>query len=197
MDNELIYRLLTGLAYATVFIGVAAYRRRAQGGESYDLRHEGVLLAAALRLGGLMIWLYPPVYALFPRLVAWAQFPVPPLGRWVAAAIALLVVPPLAFWAQRHLGRNVTPTVITKQDHELVTTGPYRYIRHPLYTAGIAFFLSLALLTASWFMLAAIGLTSIALFARIPKEESRLLERFGPEYEAYRRRTGRFLPKLR
>lgn len=197
MNDELVFRLLTALAYATVFVGVAAYRRRAQAGESYDLRQEGVLIAAVLRLGGLIIWLYPPVYALFPGLVAWAGLPIPPLARWVAGLVALLAVPPFVFWAQRHLGRNVTPTVTIKQGHELVTTGPYRHIRHPLYTAGMVFFLCLSVLTASWFMLAAIGLTSIALLARIPKEEARLAERFGEQYDAYVRRTGRFLPKLR
>jgi hypothetical protein len=52
-----------------------------------------------------------------------------------------------------NLGRNVSETVLTKESHELVTSGPYRWIRHPLYTTGIALFVALGLIAANWFIL--------------------------------------------
>lgn len=61
--------------------------------------------------------------------------------------------------------------------------GPYRWARHPLYTAGTTFFVSLSVLAM--------------LLVRLPKEEGRLIERFGDEYREYMQRTGCFLPRLR
>ncbi|MFP3853298.1 MAG: methyltransferase family protein, partial [Anaerolineales bacterium] len=62
--------------------------------------------------------------------------------RLAALAFAALVIPPFVHWAQSSLGNNVSPTVITKENLQLVTNGPHRYIRHPLYTAGFLFWFS-------------------------------------------------------
>jgi protein-S-isoprenylcysteine O-methyltransferase Ste14 len=103
----------------------------------------------------------------------------------------------LAYWVFQTLGKNITPTVETREKHELVTGGPYRWVRHPLYTDGSSFFVSLSLVAASWFM----GLASVVVLAmlltRLPKEEEKLIERFGDEYRAYMRRTGRLLPRIK
>ena len=197
MNNDTIFRILTGLAFGTAFLVVWAYRRRAQDGESYDLRHESWPVALALRLGGLGIWLFPPTYVVFPNWVAWAGMDLPDGVRWAAAAVALFIVPPLVAWAQRHLGHNVTTTVVTKENHQLVTSGPYKWIRHPLYTFGLLFFFSIAILSSNWIPLVAEFVVLAALLARLPKEEAKLIERFGDQYRAYAQRTGRFLPKLR
>ena len=70
-------------------------------------------------------------------------------------------------------------------------------MRHPLYSVGSTFYISLSLLAANWFM----GLASVAvlvmLLVRLPKEEARLIDRFGDEYRAYTERTGCLLPRLR
>ena len=96
----------------------------------------------------------------------------------------------------RTFGKNITPTVETREKHELVTDGPYHWVRHPLYTVGTSFFASLSLLAANWFM----GLASLSvlvmLLVRLPKEEAKLIERFGDEYREYMRRTGSLLPRL-
>ena len=195
-SGEEIFRMLTALAFGTAFLVVWAYRRRAQAGERYDLRHESWPIALALRVGGLGIWLFPPTYVFVPSWVDWAGMNLPSGLRWAAAGVALFIVPPLVAWAQRHLGHNVTTTVVTKEDHQLVTSGPYRWIRHPLYTFGLLFFLSIAVLSSNWIPLIAELVVLLALFARLPKEEARLAARFGDEYRAYAQRTGRFLPKI-
>ena len=109
----------------------------------------------------------------------------------------MLALIPLVLAAQRALGRNVSPTVITHDDHVLVTSGPYRWIRNPLYTAGAALFTGLGLVSASAFLLVG-AFVALALVAiRLPSEEAELERRFGQAYRDYVRRTGRFLPRLR
>jgi protein-S-isoprenylcysteine O-methyltransferase Ste14 len=86
--------------------------------------------------------------------------------------------------------------VLTKSDHELVTSGPYRWIRHPLYSSGIALFLAVGLIAANWFILLFVVIALIAIRAAvIPREERALLARFGAGYEQYIRRTGAMWPR--
>ena len=103
---------------------------------------------------------------------------------------------PLLYWVLISIGKNITPTVATRKDHQLVTGGAYRWVRHPLYSVGTLFFLALNLLVANWFISLAslVGLTM--LLVRLPKEEASLIERFGDEYRAYTKRTGRLLPRI-
>jgi protein-S-isoprenylcysteine O-methyltransferase Ste14 len=109
--------------------------------------------------------------------------------------LALLTLP-LAYWVFSSLGNNVSPTQATRAGHQLVTQGPYRYVRHPLYTTGVLALLALALLTAMWSIVVA-ALPALAFIVlRTPHEETRLIETFGDDYRAYARRTGRFVPKL-
>ena len=116
--------------------------------------------------------------------------------RWSGAVFAVLMMPLLVSWAQRHLGNNVTTTVITREHHELVTTGPYRFIRHPLYTFGMLGYIALGLLSGSWVLLGGAALALVLVSIRLPKEEAELSRRFGSVYDAYRASTGRYLPKL-
>jgi protein-S-isoprenylcysteine O-methyltransferase Ste14 len=96
----------------------------------------------------------------------------------------------------RSLGNNITDTVATRRNHSLVTSGPYRWIRHPLYTFAAFTYLNLSLLMASWvtglMIVVAFGLLAM----RTPKEEAKLVERFGEAYLDYINHTGRFLPRL-
>jgi protein-S-isoprenylcysteine O-methyltransferase Ste14 len=104
---------------------------------------------------------------------------------------------PLLVWLFRSLGRNISETVLTKADHRLVTHGPYRWVRHPLYSVATVAFLALGLIAANAFIIA-LGLVifgGLALFV-VPREEAELAAKFGPDYEAYRGRTGGLFPRL-
>jgi protein-S-isoprenylcysteine O-methyltransferase Ste14 len=128
--------------------------------------------------------------------MGWASFPVRTGLRWFGVALGVLVVPS-AYWVLANLGKNVSETVLVKPEHELVTSGPYRWIRHPLYTVGLTLFISIGLMAANWFILL---WTLVAGFAVrlvvIPREEAELEARFGEDYRRYRKSTGSLVPSL-
>ena len=143
--------------------------------------------------------LFGPVvaHAVAPHGMAWATFQVPEALRWLGFALAVLVIPAV-HWVLSTLGRNVTETVLTKDQHQLVSGGPYRWIRHPLYTSGLALFLGLGLMAGSWLVLLTTSIAFILIrVIVIPREEQALLAKFGERYQAYRTSTGRLLPRRR
>jgi protein-S-isoprenylcysteine O-methyltransferase Ste14 len=99
-------------------------------------------------------------------------------------------------WAQLELGRQFSPQLQLRQEHHLVTSGPYARVRHPVYTAMFGFGLSLALVSANWFFLGFFILSLIGLWVRVPREEKMMLEQFGEQYQEYMQRTGRFFPRM-
>lgn len=192
----MIFRILFAASFILTITSVALYRRQAQQGQHFSTEEEGRAIAVPLRVAGALMWLYPFFYILAPRpWVTWSTVDAPDVARWLGVVVAFLVLP-VALWTQRSLGDNVTTTVITREEHELVTAGPYRWIRHPLYTLSLIYFGSLALVAASWFLLVVSTMTFVMVAVRTPIEEEKLIQRFGNEYKAYMKRTGRFLPRL-
>ena len=138
------------------------------------------------------------VYCCSAVLTAWISrfsMPLPIWLRWVGAG-TLPVFVLLISWVFRSLGKNLTDTVVTRAEHTLVTTGPYRWVRHPFYSAAFFFFVAASLMSANWYLAVAGGLGSVLLAMRTRTEEAKLIERFGDEYLAYMQRTGKFLPRL-
>ncbi len=200
MPSDTLFRILFGGILLFVMIVVGMYRRRAEpaGGKvsaKQAREEEGLFIYLGLRLLGVAIWLGAPLYVIAPSLFAWSRMPLPIWIRWLGVGLALAAVP-FVIWAQRSLGGNVTKTVVTKQEHTLVTHGPYRWVRHPLYLAGAVFFVSLSLIGATWYFVAAMILGAIPLMLRTRLEEAALMERFGEPYREYMKRTGRFFPRL-
>ena len=115
--------------------------------------------------------------------------------RWLGVGMGITCVF-LIYWMFSSIGIGITPTVATRKAHKLVTKGPYRWIRHPLYTFGTLFFLSFALMADSWFIAVMALLAITMLNIRLPNEEAHLIEKFGDEYREYTKQTGRFLPKI-
>ena len=196
MDEQTTFRIVFAALFFLLFGIVGTYRRKAQAGRRIDYSKEGGAIFIALRLGGLLMAGYCLLYILHPRILDWSFVDLPPALRWLGAALVLLDIP-FVVSAQRALGRNVSPTVMTHEDHELVTSGPYRWIRNPLYTAGGLLFTGLGLVAASWFLIAAAALVVTLARLRLPAEEAELEARFGQEYRDYARRTGRFFPRWR
>ena len=131
-----------------------------------------------------------------PRWVEFAQFDLSIGWRWLGAAIGLAGLA-LFTWMFRHLGLNVTSTSMPRRNGTLVTTGPYRWVQHPMYSAVLLLVIATVLLTAN----AVVAVGGVGMFAllvaRSRLEEARLVEKFGDAYRAYQRRTGRIVPRLR
>ena len=187
----LIILFMIGLAVSIYF------RRKAQvtSGDKIDRHQEGDITMIALRIGGILTWLTILAYMIYPPLVKWASIQLPDWIRWIGAGMGMIAVL-LLIWMFNSLGMNITDTVTIRKSHTLVTHGPYRWIRHPLYTFGVLLFLSFSLITDNWFILV-FGIPTLGiLLRRTTIEESALLARFGEEYRRYSERTGRFLPRM-
>ncbi len=178
-------------------VGISSfYRRRArQAGEVIARRRESPALIAGRLLLGVPLFLSVLLWIVQPRWMAWSAWPLPVALRWAGVLLGLAVLP-VVWRVFVALGSNVSETVLTKREHALVTTGPYAYVRHPLYACGIGMFLAMGLMAANLFILfmAASALAAI-LAVVIPREEAHLIDRFGDAYIDYRRRTGRLLPR--
>ena len=115
----------------------------------------------------------------------------------MAAAVGFLCLPFL-LWVFTSIGANISETVLTKSEHQLVSHGPYKWIRHPLYTSGLLILLALSIIVGSWLMLVLwiVG-TLVMRLVVVPREEHNLIEAFGQQYEEYKQRTGALLPRVR
>lgn len=101
-----------------------------------------------------------------------------------------------AIWARRHLGENWSATVTVKEGHELIRSGPYRCIRHPIYTGMLLGFAGAAIALGEYRGLIAVALATANLYVKARKEERFLAREFGQDWEEHKRHTGLFFPKL-
>lgn len=92
------------------------------------------------------------------------------------------------------LGRSLTPTPVPVDGGELRTTGPYRFVRHPIYTGVLVIVVGLTLRSGSWPTLAVAVATVVFFHVKASWEERRLAERY-PDYLAFAARTPRFVPR--
>ena len=134
-------------------------------------------------------------FLISPRWVEFGRVNIPSWVRLMGAPIAILGLQLFA-WMFRHLGLNVTSTSMPRGNATLVTSGPYRWIRHPMYTAALILVAGAALLTANLVVIVGGVAMFLLLAARSGVEEERLVGKFGEAYVAYQRRTGRFIPRL-
>jgi protein-S-isoprenylcysteine O-methyltransferase Ste14 len=111
----------------------------------------------------------------------------------------LMVVLGLAFaiWARIHLGRNWSGTVTVKDDHELIRTGPYGLVRHPIYTGLLLAILGTAIAFGEWRGLLAFGFLTVAFLFKLRREERFMSESFPDDYPRYRAEVPALVPFIR
>lgn len=114
-------------------------------------------------------------------------------GLQVVGVIILAAGVAFAIWARRHLGRDWSGTPSMKEGHELVTSGPYRFVRHPIYTGITVAFIGSALVNGFAWIIIFVIFTALLLF-RIPKEEGYMMQLFPDRYPEYKRRTKALIP---
>jgi protein-S-isoprenylcysteine O-methyltransferase Ste14 len=119
-------------------------------------------------------------------------FTQPPILGWAGAVFTAIGVG-FAIWARIYLGRNWSPRPAMKEHHEFVTTGPYAYVRHPIY-AGIMLAALGSVLTGNIFGIGMFVIIFIVFALRMDKEEKIMLELFPRQYPEYQKRTKRLVP---
>jgi protein-S-isoprenylcysteine O-methyltransferase Ste14 len=196
--NENTFRILAAVILFTS-IGISSYFRRKADkdtGEKISRKVDGSALMTVIKVLGPVLWLSPLVYLINPAWMAWSKIGLPDWVRWLGVLIGVLCIFGV-YWLFSSIGSGITPTSGTRKEHQLVTSGPYRWVRHPLYTVGSSLFIAFGMMADNWFI-AALGVFAfIAMAIRTPKEEANLIEKFGDEYREYMKRTGRFLPRLK
>ena len=163
--------------------------------EVLDRRQEGMFILATLRPLGAVFWFGMFAWMINPAWMSWSSVMLPAWIRWMGVAV-LLMGSGLFVWTFRSLGKNLTDTVVTRQQHTLVQHGPYRWIRHPLYTSAALLIVALSLICANWFLLVTGVVLLSVLIMRTRIEEENLVARFGDSYRHYMERTGRFVPRI-
>ena len=128
----------------------------------------------------------------------WLYRPLWRTGFWLFWLGAALTVGGLLFavWAREHLGRNWSRSVTIKQDHELITTGPYAVLRHPIYTGILAGFLGLAIAISQVRGFVVFVLIFLVFWVKLSMEEQWMRSQFGETYATYVRRTAALVPYL-
>jgi protein-S-isoprenylcysteine O-methyltransferase Ste14 len=137
-----------------------------------------------------------PITYIFTQKLDFANYYLPLWVGWLGAptfAIALWFL-----WrSHKDLGKNFSLTTETKEKQTLVTTGVYKRIRHPMYTAHLIWAIAQAMLLQNWIAGPTFLLSNLLLYIRrIPREEEMMIKEFGNEYIDYMEKTGRLLPKL-
>jgi len=196
MADESTFRIFLTILFATfIFIWLRNFFSVGISRNALYTPTEGLLVAVPLRLllGASVVSMV--VYLVNPARMAWSTIPLPLWMRWLGIPAGLCAIF-LIYWVLKSLGQNFSTSLTIKEKQTLVTHGPYRLVRHPMYTAFILLWVAFLLLSANWF----IGFTGIMAFVwttviRTPKEEQMMAHRFGEEYLAYKKRTWRYLPR--
>lgn len=195
--NENIFRVLAAIILFAA-VGISSYFRRKadrESGEKVSRKADGTVMMTIIKIAGLILWLSPLVYLLDPVWMSWSKIGLPEWARWLGVGIGSICVL-LIYWLFSSIRSGITPTSATRKNHVLVTSGPYRWVRHPLYTVGASLFIAFGMMADNWFIIALGILTFTLMAVRTPKEEANLIQKFGDEYREYMQHTGRFFPKV-
>jgi protein-S-isoprenylcysteine O-methyltransferase Ste14 len=146
-----------------------------------------------IRLGEVAFGVMPLAYILFdaPAFASYRWFPpFVVVGTLVFAAAIWMI-----YRAHLDLGRSFSTTLVIRPQHELVTSGIYRYIRHPIYAAFMLWALAQAILLPNWFVGIGAPIVLVTLLSiRVPREEQMMIDAFGESYRTYMKTTARFIP---
>jgi protein-S-isoprenylcysteine O-methyltransferase len=113
--------------------------------------------------------------------------------QWMAV---ILCIAGLVFcvWARATLGRNWSGTITLKEGHELIERGPYRLVRHPIYTGMMAMILATAITYRHLGGIVAVPLAFVSFWIKLSDEEKLMLQQFPDQYRSYQRRVKRIIP---
>ena len=199
--GEDVFRVSLLLLWGCLF-GMRAYyaaRRRRVGARVPRGRHavarEGIWNVAAQVTVFLLLVSALAIYVARPEWMNPLTLPFPRWVRWAGVLLGVLSLL-LLVWVQETLGRQWSMGLELREQHALVTAGPYRWVRHPMYSALFAFLVAQCLISANVMFLLGTAISVALVYRRIPLEEAMLTGRFGDEYLEYMRNSGRFWPRI-
>ncbi len=192
--SEIPFRICFGVLWLLYF-GIRIYFQGKVAGKRVVVRTNERQESLFFRLFALA-YLLLPLYFLTPW-VDFAHFPFPAWLRWIGGIVTCAGV---AFfgWAHHVLGMNWTAVLALSNEQQLITQGPYRYVRHPMYSAFFVIGLGFLILSANW-LIGVLYLGSLVLMygIRVSREEEMMISRFGETYRQYMQKTGRILPRFK
>ena len=197
MQSENVFRGLFVLSGVAMLCIRVYYQRRArQASGQVTIREKGWSLVAG-SLAAITTLVFGAEYIFFPGAFAWAYVQYPDGLRWLGA-VSLAIGITLLGVSHHHLGKSFHSFVVTKEGQMFVDSGPYRWIRHPIYTAFIINYVGGGLLAGSWVLtFVPVLLYGVLVVLRVKNEEQAMLEQFGQVYADYMQRTSRFLPFIK
>jgi protein-S-isoprenylcysteine O-methyltransferase Ste14 len=176
---------LAWLGYWLVAARNVKETRRREGLTSFLLNRAFVAIGAVL-----LVFQHPPLHWLEQRFV-----PPTMVAYWLGFIMAVAGLA-FAVWARVYLGRNWSGTVTVKQDHELIRSGPYRLVRHPIYSGLLLALLGTAVAIGEWRGLLAFIAIAAGFLIKIRTEERFMAETFGDAYAHYRAEVPALTPFL-
>jgi len=198
MQLETVFRLLFVLAFVAM-MAIRVYYQSQVVRDSGRLEiKEGAPSLIAGSIAALVAIVFGAEYIVSPGFFRFAYvLAYPNWVRWLGALILAGGI--MLLWASHHhLGRSFHSLIVAKEDQVLVETGPYRLIRHPIYSAYMMNYVGGGLLAGN-LVLTIVPVTSYAVLVclRMGKEEQVLIDKFGRRYVEYMQRTGRLIPRFR
>jgi protein-S-isoprenylcysteine O-methyltransferase Ste14 len=191
LPNLISWQTITTLwmAWLIYWIVSAWGVRRNERGESGTQRF---LTALVLGFGGFLIFARASHLSALERRFL-------PDSEGIQVAALIMVVGGLGFsvWARRHIGQFWSSRVTLKEGHQLIQSGPYARVRHPIYSGIALAMIGTALFVGEWRALLGAAIFIVGHWLKGRREEALLTSQFGPAYEEYKNRTGSLLPRLR
>ena len=192
--SEDVAAVIWGLGIIVWAIIRLPHRRRARKIQVVQERKSlGEQVSLGLCIVGLVV---VPIIHLATQVLEFANYPFVPAMGWMGLVtmVGFLI---LFYLCHKHLAKNWSVTLEIRKDHELIQTGVYRLVRHPMYTSFFLWGIAQALLIPNW-IAGLSGLATVAwlYFSRIDEEEAMMIEQFGKAYDNYSQRTSRLIPKL-
>lgn len=153
--------------------------------------------AARLFTGILMVAAYLLLFSHYFAfgVLARRMFPGTSSVEWVGVVLTYAGAT-IAIWARLILGQNWSARVTLKVGHELIHSGPYRYVRHPIYTGMLLAMAGTAIVVGEWKGAAAVALSIVTFCLKAQREEQFMVTEFGERYQEYRSQTGFLVPGL-
>lgn len=183
------------LFFPVVWVGFSAYWQIKARRAKQTQRLEG----STSRIVRSLVFLVAIVLMSVPNLplpFLYRYFLAPGRAPFFTGAIVTVAGLLFAIWAREQLGTNWSRSVTIKKDHELITSGPYALVRHPIYTGILTGFLGSVIAEAQLRSLIAMAMVSIVLWFKLRLEENWMKGQFGASYEAYSQRVAALVPFL-